>query len=628
MSASLIQGVQSKGVGTSLKHFAVNNQESRRFTVNAVVDERTMHEIYLAAFERAVRKAKPWTVMCAYNRVNGDYCSQHEYLLTTVLRDQWGFEGFVVSDWGAVHDRVSSLRAGLELQMPGPVPSSVQEIVDAVKDGSLEESVLNQAVERLLKVILRAKQTPKGGGRVIDIDAHHRLAARIASEGIVLLKNQDNLLPLTGDESIAVIGQAATIPVFQGGGSSHITVTRTDIPLEIIRHQAEVSYATGDGNEVKSVNAALIQESVTLAQSADVALLFIALPAQIESEGYDRVDLSLTPQQIALIKAVAAVQPKTVVVLNNGSAVEMKTWIDSVPAVIEAWLPGQAGASAVLDVIFGAVNPSGRLAETFPLTLEDTPSFLNFPGENAEVRYGEGIYIGYRGYDAYKRDVLFPFGYGLSYTQFSYANLGLSRTAFTLDDTLTLTVDITNTGKRAGQEVVQVYVHDVTSRLARPPKELKAFAKVALEPGETKTVTLSLDDRAFSYYDPAYHRWLAEAGEFEILVGSSAADIHLRQMVMLTAGTPLPIHLDLDSTLGDWLDDKRTAPMVMPLFEAMIGGQENADAQKALGTDMLTFFRDLPLTTVMNFQAAALGMSAQKFVEGMIEQVHSQQPIS
>jgi len=624
LSARLIQGVQSRGVGTSLKHFAVNNQETRRFTIDAVVDERTLHEIYLTGFEIAVKQGQPWTVMCAYNSVNGHLCSQNEYLLTTVLRDLWGYEGFVMSDWGAVRDRVPSLEAGLDLQMPGPSPHGIQEVVAAVKSGALDEAILNRTVERLLNIILRAKETPKGSHN-IDVEGHHALARRIASEAIVLLKNEGSLLPLKGDETLAVIGNAAVSPVFQGGGSSHIKATKIDAPLTFLQEKAEVRFSMGDSGG-QTVDQTLIGEAVSTAQSADVALLFIALPSRIESEGYDRPDLNLTAHQVALIQAVIAVQPRTIVVLNNGSAINMHPWIDAVPAVLEAWLPGQAGAGAIIDVLYGVINPSGKLTETFPLALSDTPSYLNFPGENGTVRYGEGLYIGYRGYEALNRDVLFPFGYGLSYTQFRYDNLRVSQTEFTADEAITVTVDITNTGSRSGKEVVQVYVHDPVSRLRRPIKELKAFAKVALEAGETKTVSFQLDNRAFSYYDPGYHQWVADAGEFEILVGSSSANIHVRQTITMTEGTPLAPLLNLNSTMGDWLAHPRSAMLVQPLVDAMRQMNETSADSDALGADMEAFFIDLPLVTMFGFgfQGQDMGMSPRQKVEAMIEAATSE----
>ena len=599
MAAALINGVQSKGVGTSLKHFAVNNQETRRFTVNAVVDERTLHEFYLAGFEIAVKKGQPWTVMCAYNSLNGDYCSQNSYLLTEVLRDTWGYKGFVVSDWGAVHDRVAALQAGLELEMPGPTPYRVQAVIDAVEAGDLDEAVLDRAVERLLNIILRAHETPKGQAS-IDIDAHHALARHIAADCVVLLKNENNLLPLKGDKCLAVIGQAAQTPVFQGGGSSHIKSTRVDSPLEHLKERAEIQYAVGDG-VTESIGQSHIDEAVTVARAADVALLFIALPASIESEGYDRKDLHLTPQQVALIQAVARANPRTVVILNNGSAIDMRAWIGDVSAVIEAWLPGQAGAGAIVDILYGDVCPSGKLAETFPLKLTDTPAHLNFPGENNEVRYGEGIFVGYRAYDALERDVLFPFGFGLSYTQFEYSNLHIASSSFTIAEIPEISLDVTNTGQVAGKEIVQLYVHDVQARLQRPPKELKAFAKVSLEAGETKRVSFKLTDRAFSYYNPAYGQWLAEAGEFDILIGSSSADIRLTQHVTLTEGTSLPSIIDFESTVGDWMDDPRGAELIQPLLASMAGVGDTG----SLGMDMASFFRDLPLTVLLGFQGAS-----------------------
>ncbi|MFN2231764.1 MAG: beta-glucosidase, partial [Anaerolineae bacterium] len=517
LAAAFIEGVQGTGVGTSLKHYAANNQEHKRFVIDAQVDERTLREIYLAGFERAVVKAQPWTVMCAYNRLNGTYCSQHRWLLHDVLKEEWGYDGFVVSDWGAVHDRPAALKAGLELEMPGPRPDRVQAVVEAVRSGELDESVLDAAVARLLQVIWRAAETPKGDGE-IDVDAHHALARRIAGEAIVLLKNEGGLLPLPALRRIAVIGAAAKTPTFQGGGSSHINPTRVDVPLEELQAlagDAEVCYAEGYAME-EGFDQALIDQAVVIAREADVALLYVALPAFKESEGYDRPDLRLTEQQVALIQAVAAAQPQSIVILNSGSAVTMDPWIAEVPAVIEAWMMGQAGGGAIADVLFGTVNPSGKLAETFPRRLEDTPSFLNYPGENGVVRYGEGAYIGYRYYDAKGMDVLYPFGHGLSYTSYAYSNLRVSAQSFTDVDGLTVSVDVTNTGDVAGKEIVQVYVHDVAARLSRPVKELKGFAKVALQPGETRTVTIELDARAFAYYDPAYQRWVTESGAFEI----------------------------------------------------------------------------------------------------------------
>ena len=626
LATSLIDGVQSKGVGTSLKHFTANNQEYQRFSIDAQVDERALREIYLAGFERAVVQAKPWTVMCAYNRLNGPYCSQHQRLLTDILVDEWGFEGFVVSDWGAVHDRVAALEAGLALEMPGPQPDRVQEVIDAVKAGELEEGVLDAAVERLLKVILRSTEVKKGGTG-FDVDAHHALARRIAGEAIVLLKNEGGLLPLPKDlGKLAVIGAAAKEPYFQGGGSSHINPTRVDRPLDELRKLAgetELAYAPGYTMQ-PGFDQSLIDEAVAVARDADAAVLYVALPSFKESEGYDRRDMDLTDQEVALILAVAAVQPKTVVVLNNGSAVTMGAWIDAVPAVLEAWMMGQAGGGAIADVLFGAVNPSGKLAETFPLRLEDTPAFLNYPGENGAVRYGEGLFIGYRYYDAKQVGVQFPFGYGLSYTAFAYSNLHVSAETFSDADDLRVSVDVTNTGPVAGAEIVQVYVHDQRSRLVRPYKELKGFAKVRLEPGETQTVTIDLDRRAFAYYDPAYGDWVAESGAFDILVGRSSADICLQATVHLKSSQVLPSMLNRESTVGEWLDDPRGAAVVQPVLEQVMAhmGARREEDSPALGMDPMDMMRDLPLRVILRFAGEALPAPPRQFIEGLLAQVH------
>jgi len=422
MAAGLIEGIQSKGVGTSLKHFTANNQEYQRFSISAEVDERTLREIYLPAFEKAVKRAKPWTVMCAYNKLNGEYCSEHHTLLTEILKNEWGFEGFVVSDWGAVHDRVASLKGGLDLEMPGPQDTRVKAVIEAVKSGELEESVLDESVRRILGIIAKAQETPKGGA--FDINAHHELAHQIANEGMVLLKNE-GLLPLKEPQHIAVIGHSAQEAHFQGGGSSHINPTKVTVPFVALQEaagDAELTFAEGYPAD-DSFRQDLIDQAAAIAQTADVAVLYVALPSYIESEGYDRAHLDLTPQQVALIKAVAAVQPNTVVVLNNGAPVAMSDWINDVAAVLEGWMMGQAGGVAIADVLFGKVNPCGKLAETFPLKLVDTPAYLNWPGGAGEVRYGEGLYIGYRYYDAKQMPVLFPFGYGLSYTSFEYSNV-------------------------------------------------------------------------------------------------------------------------------------------------------------------------------------------------------------
>lgn len=626
LAASLIEGIQSQGVGVSLKHFAANNQEHQRFSIDTHVDERTLREIYFPAFERAIKRARPWTVMCAYNKLNGAYCSEHYELLTTILKEEWGFEGFVVSDWGAVHDRVKGLQAGLDLEMPGPKPYRTQKVVEAVRGGELDVAALDEAVRRVLTIAFRAAATPKGGA--FDVEANHALARKVAAEGMVLLKN-DGILPLQACQHIAVIGRAAKEPHFQGGGSSHINPTRVDSPfdeLQMLAGNATLTYSEGYPAH-ESLQPALIDAAVEAARRAEVALIFAALPASKESEGYDRADLDLTAQQVALIKAVSAVQPRTVVILHNSSAVAMTDWIDGVAAVLEAWMMGQAGGGAVADILFGVVNPSGKLAETFPLRIEDTPAFLNFPGDNGVVRYGEGLYIGYRYYDAKQAPVRFPFGHGLSYTTFAYSNAQVSATTGRAVDGVTVSVDVTNTGAVAGKEVVQVYVHDRKASLVRPVKELKGFAKVELQPGETRTVNVALDFRAFAFWHPSYQQWITEDGEFDILIGASAADIRATAPVTLQSTLTLPSLLTMESTVRAWLEDPRGRVVSAGLFQQMIAQMGQAfgggEGDASIGMDMMGFIMEMPLASILAFQDALLPAPAEVIVADLLRQVHA-----
>ena len=628
LAASLINGIQSKGVGTSLKHYAANNQEFERFAISAEIDERTLREIYLPAFETAVTKAQPWTIMCAYNRINGTYASENYRLLTEILKDEWGFTGFVVSDWGAVHDRVASLQAGLDLEMPGPKQTRVNAVIAAVRNGELDEGILDEAVRRIVQVALTAEQTPKGGQ--FDTVAHHVLARKIAAEGMVLLKN-NGLLPLQNPQHIAVIGRAAQEAHFQGGGSSHINPTQIDVPfneLQKAAENAELRFAAGYPKDNSFVQE-LIDEAVVIAQEADVALLYIALPGFKESEGYDRADLDLTTQQIALIQAVTAVQPNTVVILNNGAPVVVRDWIEGTAAVLEAWMMGQAGGGAIADILFGRVNPSGKLTETYPIRLADTPAYLNFPGENGAVRYGEGLFIGYRYYDSRELPVEFSFGYGLSYTSFAYSSPQVSAESFQDVEGITVSVKVTNTGEVAGKEVVQVYVHDQKSRLVRPYKELKGFAKVALQPGETKTVTVPLNFRAFAYYDPAYQQWVTENGAFDILIGASATDIRGSITVNLQSTLCLPSVLNRESTIRAWLDDPRGKAAFEPMYRQLIthtsrvfGGSDDSNGEN-IGMDTTGFLLDMPLLSILHFQENNLTQPADDIVNQLLELVHA-----
>jgi beta-glucosidase len=611
LAVGWIDGIQSLGVGASLKHLAVSNQETRRMSVSAEVDERALREIYLPAFEQAVTAARPWTVMCSYNRINGVYASEHRQLLTDILRSEWGFDGFVVSDWAAVHDRPSALAAGTDLEMPGPRPRRVRSVIEAVHAGALDEKVVDEAALRVLRIIVRASATPKGGS--FDAAAHHALARRIAAEGMVLLKN-DGVLPLATGGRIAVIGRAAKEPRIQGGGSSQITPTQVDSPIdELVRSAggATIFYSPGYDDE-QHERPDLVADAVAAAADSDVAVVFVALPVAKESEAGDRTDLDLVPQHVALIRAVCAAQPRTVVVLFNGSAVVVAPWIDGAAAVLEAWLSGQAAGGAIADVLFGATEPSGRLAETFPLRLEDTPAYLNFPGDGDRVRYGEGVYIGYRWYEARDLPVAFPFGHGLSYTTFRYDHARVSTTSFADVDGVTVFVDVTNTGGRAGSDVVQVYVRDVEASVQRPNKELRGFAKVRLEPGETRTVEVRLDPRAFAFWDVRRRAWVTEGGAFEILIGSSSAAIHAVIPVTLVESATNSSTLTDMSPLQDWLADAAGRPGALELVQSLapilggVFGKAVTDPDD-LDPHFHSYFSAMPIRDLLEFAAPAGG---------------------
>ncbi|WP_069999524.1 beta-glucosidase [Cellulosilyticum sp. I15G10I2] len=609
MASSHIKGVQSQGVGTSLKHFAVNNQEHRRLSVDAVLDERTLREIYLASFEGAVKVAQPWTVMCAYNKVNGDYCSQNEYLLRTILKDEWGHEGFVMSDWGAVDERAQGLSAGLELEMPSSNGVNDLKIVKAVQEGTLPESILDESVERLLKIIFKAVDSKKENASY-DKCTHHELARQVARECMVLLKNEDNILPLKKESQLAIIGAFAKKPRFQGGGSSHINPTQVDSAflklVEAAGHTASLSYAEGFSLTSDAIDAGLFEEALKIAALADTAVIFAGLPDHYESEGYDRTHLRIPENQVRLIEEVAKVQKNIVVVLSNGSPIEMP-WIDSVKGVLEAYIAGQASGAAIADLLFGDANPCGKLAETFPKKLSDTPCFLNFPGEGDTVAYKEGLFVGYRYYDTKELAPLFPFGHGLSYTTFEYSDIKLDKETMQDHDTLTVNVSLANTGTASGKEVVQLYVRDIASSVIRPIKELRAFEKVSLEPGETKTVSFVLSKRAFAYYNTAIKDWHIESGDFEILAGSSSQDIRLKATVYVESTTPLKKLYTRNSTLGDLMLHPKGKKTAEELLNLMLGDKHNSS--ESLGTDMAVMMSDFVLRGMINFSGGAFSES-------------------
>jgi len=613
MAAAHINGVQSQGIGTSLKHFAVNNQEHRRMTTDAIVDERTLREIYLASFEGAVIKGQPWTVMSSYNQVNGAFASENSRLLTEILKEEWGHEGFVVSDWGAVNERVAGLAAGLELEMPSSNGAGDRKIVEAVQNGNLSEEALNNAVERILTVVFKAVDNKKENA-VYDADAHHQLAAKVAAESMVLLKNEQAILPLSKSGSIAVIGAFANAPRYQGGGSSHIKPTKLDNTLaEITRTAgaaAQVSYAQGYRLDNDDHDEQLLQEAKDKAGTTDVAVLFIGLPDRYESEGYDRQHLNIPGNQLALIEAVAEVQSNLVVVLSNGSPIVMP-WLGKAKAVLEGYLGGQAVGGAIAALLFGDANPSGKLAETFPVKLSDNPSFLNFPGEGDKVEYKEGVFVGYRYYDTKEIEPLFPFGFGLSYTTFAYRNLKVSQTELTDQDTVTVSVDVRNTGAVTGKEIVQLYVRDSVSTVNRPSKELKGFAKIELQPGEQQTVTFELGKRAFAYYNVDLKDWHVETGEFEILVGASSRDIAESVLVNVQSTVSNRKPVTLNTTFGDLLSDPERAIIANGMLQKFAEGSGMMSSLMDDAPEMMTAMLNyMPLRAIGMFSQGSVSEEA------------------
>jgi len=538
MASAMIRGIQSKGVGSSLKHFAANNQEYRRLLIDAVIDERALREIYLAGFEIAVKQAQPWTVMAAYNKVNGEYCTEHIDLLTKILRGEWGFKGLVISDWGAVNERLRGMVAGMDLEMPGVNNGNSIRIEEAVRTGTLDETNLDAAVERLLQLV---DQTQKNlsGNQPCDMEAHHALAKEAAGEGAVLLKNENSLLPLSKDMKVAVVGAFAKYPRYQGSGSSLIHPSCLDTLYDeviAIAGKEQIRYAAGYSLVDTGIDERLIADAVRAAESEEAVVVCVGLTDMDEVEGVDREHMRLPNSHDRLIKAIAKANPNTIVLLSNGSPVEMP-WIEKVPAVMEGYLGGQAGAGAQAALLYGETNPSGKLAESFPIRMEDNPSYSQYPGGPRTVEYRESIYVGYRFYDSVGKEVLFHFGHGLSYTIFAYSSLKLNRKKIHAEDGLLVSFKVKNTGKVRGKETAQLYVHDVKTSVCRPEKELKGFVKVDLCPGEEKTITITLDKRAFAFYDIEIKDWVVESGTFEVLVGTSSRDIRLSAEVDVLGNT-------------------------------------------------------------------------------------------
>ncbi len=571
LASALIRGVQAEGVGTSIKHFAANNQEYERMFCSSEVDERTLREIYLPAFETAVKEADPWTFMCSYNRINGTYSSENPWLLTKVLRDEWGYDGLVMSDWGAVADRVAGIAAGLDLEMPGSNGVNEAGICKAVEEGRLSEAALDQAVENVLRLVEKALDQKKEV--TVDWEKDHEKALAIARECIVLLKNEEKVLPLSGDEKVALIGGFAERPRYQGGGSSHIESFKVVSSLSVAERYGTFTYNRGFSEAKDEIDEELQREALAAAEEADKIVVFAGLPDVFESEAYDREHMQLPACQNLLIEKLTKLGKPVIVVLHNGSPVELP-WADKVDAIVEAYLGGEAIGEAVMDVLYGRVNPSGKLAESFPIKLQDNPSYLNFPGMDHKVRYAEGVFVGYRYYDTKQMEVRFPFGHGLSYTEFRYGNLRVSRKSFTAAEGVTVSVDVTNVGDRAGKETVQLYVADRTGSAIRPVHELKGFCKLALEPGETKTAQFVLDERAFAWYDVKRGDWYAANGSYIIEVGRSSRQIEYTTEVHIIGSKKLPLPIGRDTQLGEILQDPATREYILeqmkPYFDRLV----------------------------------------------------------
>ncbi len=627
MATAIIQGIQSRDIGTSIKHFALNSQEHRRMSSSSDADERTIREIYFPAFEMAVKEAKPWTVMCSYNKINGVYASENPWLLTDVLRTEWGFDGYAVSDWGAVSDRVAGVAAGLDLEMPASGGVNDRKIVEAVRAGKLDEKLVDQACERILNIVYRYLENAKPE-TPWDKEAQHAQAADIAAECMVLLKNEGGILPLKKEDEIAFIGEFAKKPRFQGGGSSHINCFRITGALAAAEG-LKVTYARGYDVAADDAPAEMIAEAVAAAKKAKAAVVFAGLPDSYESEGYDRSHMRMPACQNKLIEAVAEANPNTVVVLHNGAPVEMP-WIGKVKAVLEAYLGGQAVGEAAVRVLFGDANPCGKLPETFPLKLEDNPSYLYYGGEGNVTEYREGVFVGYRYYDKKKMDVLFPFGFGLSYTAFEYSGLKLSAEKIKDTDVLTATLTVKNTGSRPGKEVVQLYVGDAESTPLRPVRELKGFAKVALLPGESKEVSFTLDKRSFAYWNQQIHDWHVETGVFTIEAGGSSRDLPLKAEVTVESTVELPRHYTPDSIFMDIMADPKAAPVMRAFMEKtmeIFGREETGDdtkeaAKEAISEDMtLAMMQYMPLRGAMSFGG---GADSSEQLEKLLRQLNGE----
>ncbi len=617
LAGAYVQGLQSKGIAACPKHFAANNQETLRMSGSSQIDERTLHEIYLSAFEDMVKESDPRSIMCSYNQINGVFSSENRELLTDILRKSWGFTGFVVTDWGAGKDRVKGIHAGVDLEMPGrDDPAQVAQIVAAVQSGELPQEELDKAAYNILKFVCDRQERRRPDTKV-DLSVDHARSVQMAVECAVLLKNERQTLPLDPSQKAAFLGDFARAPRYQGAGSSHINSYQVTGAVEAARLAGyHVAFAKGYDPRSDKTDPDLLEEALNAAKDAEVAVIFAGLPDSYESEGFDRTTMAMPANQNELIEAVAAVNPNTVVVLHNGSPIEMP-WADKAAAILELYLGGEGVGEAAVDLLYGKANPSGRLAETFPIQLADNPSYLNFPGVDGIVEYHEGVFVGYRYYDKKKMNVAFPFGHGLSYTNFTYSGIQLDKADLTEGETLTVTCKVKNTGACAGKEVIQLYVRDEQSRVNRPVRELKGFEKVELAPGEETTVSFTLDKKAFAYYEPEVHDWFVESGIFLIEIGASSRDIRLTALVAVEGTRTLPNHFTRYSTFGQILAAPKGQVLLGSIFQRITAGMAGLAQDNTGDPDDLQTMQKMMMDMTMDALAGFIGMPAEQ-VDGIL----------
>ncbi len=626
MAAAYVQGIQSEGVAACPKHFAANNQEYRRMSGNSIVDERTLHEIYLTAFEIMVKDSRPKSIMCAYNQLNGTYLSENKYMLTDVLRDRWGFDGFVVTDWSAGKGPVEGVNAGLDLVMPGPRKDHEEIIIKAVESGELDEAKVDEAVTNILNAFNWTLENKKNLGPSTEAtrSQDYAVAKELAENGAILLKNDNKALPLKDDKKILFIGEFAKNPRYQGSGSSHINSAFVSNAYDsAIASGKDISFAMGYDTKCKDIKDSYIlrEEALEAAEEADEIVVFAGLPASYESEGFDRKDIFLPPEQDKLILELANLGKKLVVVMHNGAPVAMP-WIDSVDAILDMQLAGDAVGDATVELLWGKVCPSGKLAETYPVKLSDNPSFLNFPGDGGNPVYAEGVYIGYRYYEKKRLPSLFPFGHGLSYTEFEYSDIQISSSSVTDKDTVEVSVTVWNVGRYRGKEIIQLYVCPEGSKVSRPYKELKGFEKIELESGEKKTVTFTLDKRSFAYYETKIHDFYVESGDYNIMIGASTIDIRQTVKIHVESSLELPMTFGHFTPIEDILDTKKGQMILGPVLQKIGEGMENQEDDGSMGeggAEMMTkMFMEMPIINLASF-----GILTTEQVDGILSQLNN-----